>query len=363
VEIDDPSAPQRLTVETIDLHCAGEPLRLVRGGFPAVPDATVLQRRQWVRDNADHIRRAIIHEPRGHRDMYGAVLLPPHGADADICVLFMHNEGYSTMCGHGIIAITTGLIEEGLYPGREPTTTIRYETPAGVVTAAATTTARRGGGFSVHGVRFTNVPSYLAAQSLAVRPDGIPLARDAAALGSVSVDIAFGGAYYGIVDAADLGLRVVPEHASALRKAGAAITDMLRRDHTPAHPTDPALSFVYGTIIVDHDPRTSPDGRAAGATMRNATIFADAELDRSPCGSGTSAILAQLHSRGRLKAGEEIINAGITGEHFLGRVDDETLIRPFRAVTTSVHGTAYVTGYSTLVVDPRDPLGDGFVLG
>lgn len=353
-----------MSVEAIDLHCAGEPLRLIRSGFPEVPDLPVLERRQWVLDNADHIRRQIIHEPRGHRDMYGAVLLPPHREDADICVLFMHNEGYSTMCGHGIIAITTGLIEEGLYPATEPLTTIRFETPAGLVTAVATTVARDGDvdALDVAGVRFTNVPAYVAAQSLAVRPDGVALAGDAAAYGSLTVDICFGGAYYGIVDAADLGLRVVPDQAEALRRAGAAITDVLRRDHTPAHPTDPELSFVYGTIIVDRQPRTSPDGRATGAHMRNATIFADAELDRSPCGSGTSAILAQLHARGRLKVGQEIVNAGITGEHFLGRIEEETALRPYRAVTTSVHGTAYVTGYSTFVVDPRDPLGEGFVL-
>ena len=355
--------PRRLSIEAIDLHCAGEPLRLIRSGFPDVPHASVLERRRWVRDNADHVRRAIIHEPRGHRDMYGAILLPPYREDADICVLFMHNEGYSTMCGHGIIATTTALIEEGLYPATHPLTTIRYEAPAGLVTAVASTARGHGGRLVVEGVRFTNVPAYLAARSLAVRPEGVALAGDAAAYGTLGVDVCFGGAYYGIVDAADLGLRVVPEQADALRRAGAQITDVLRRDHTPAHPTDPALSFVYGTIIVDHEPRTSPDGRASGAHMRNATIFADAELDRSPCGSGTSAILAQLHERGRLKVGQEIVNAGITGEHFLGRIEEETLLPPYRAVTTSVHGTAYVTGYSTLVVDSRDPLGMGFVLG
>ena len=355
--------PGRLSIEAIDLHCAGEPLRLIRSGFPDVPHAPVLERRRWVLENADHVRRAVIHEPRGHRDMYAAVLLPTYREDADVCVLFMHNEGYSTMCGHGIIAITTGLIEHGLYPATEPQTTIRYETPAGLVTAVATTTSGPGGAFAVDGVRFTNVPAYVAARSLAVRPEGVALVGDAAAYGSLSVDVAFGGAYYGIVDAADLGLRVVPEQAEALRRVGALITDVLRRDHTPAHPTDPALSFVYGTIIVDHQPQTSPDGRAGGAHMRNATIFADAELDRSPCGSGTSAILAQLYARGRLELGQEVVNAGITGEHFLGRIEKETLLRPYRAVTTSVHGTAYVTGYSTLVVDSRDPLGEGFVLG
>jgi trans-L-3-hydroxyproline dehydratase len=352
----------KMTIQALDLHTAGEPLRLIRSGYPEVPMLPVLERRQWIRNNADFVRRALMFEPRGHRDMYGAILLPPYSEYADITVLFMHNEGYSTMCGHGVIAITTGLIEEGLFPATQPVTTIRYETPAGIVAANAATVKQDDGSWAVRGVRFTNVPSYLAAQSLSVRPDGIELHGSAAQYGALSVDLAFGGAYYGIVNAAQVGLRVVPEQADELRRVGAAITDVLRRDHTPAHPSDPDLSFVYGTIIVDLDPRSSPDGKGRDAHIRNATIFAEAELDRSPCGSGTSAILAQLHARGRIGLGREIINAGITGEHFLGRVDAETALGPYAAVSTSVEGTAYVTGYSTFVVDSRDPLGDGFLL-
>jgi trans-L-3-hydroxyproline dehydratase len=357
------SRQTRLTVQTMDLHCAGEPLRIIRSGFPDVPHMPVLERRRWVMENADYVRRAIIQEPRGHRDMYGAILLPPYNDYADMTVLFMHNEGYSTMCGHGVIAITSGLIEEGLFPASGPVTTIRYEVPAGIVAANAATVQLEDGSWAVRGVRFTNVPAYLAAQSLALRPDGVPLYGPSAQYGALSVDIAFGGAYYGIVNAADLGLRVVPEQAEALRHAGAAITEVLRRDHTPQHPTDPVLGFVYGTIIVDTDPRSSPDGRATEAHLRNVTVFADAEVDRSPCGSGTSALLAQLHARGRMDVGQEIVNAGITGEHFLGRIEAETTLGPYRAVSTSVAGTAYVTGYSTFVVDSRDPLGDGFLLG
>jgi proline racemase len=352
---------KRLTIQALDLHCAGEPLRMIRAGFPDVPFLPVLERRAWVRDHLDHIRRAIINEPRGHRDMYGAILLPPHSTAADVCLLFMHNEGYSTMCGHGVIAVTVGLIEEGLYPAEEPVTTIRYEVPAGIVVASATT-SRAGDGWTVDGVRFTNVAAYLAERSLAVRPDGVTLAGAAAERGSLDVDLSFGGAYYGIVDAAELGLRVVPDQAEALRRAGAAITDVLRRDHTPTHPTDADLGFVYGTIIVDRDPGTSPDGLASEANLRNATIFADAELDRSPCGSGTSAILAQLHARGHLHVGQEIANAGITGEQFIGRVEAETTLGDQPAVVTSIAGTAFITGYSTLVVDERDPLAEGFVL-
>ena len=351
-----------LTVQVLDMHCAGEPLRIVRSGFPEVPVAPVLERRRWVERHADHVRRAIINEPRGHRDMYGAILLPPYREDADICLLFMHNAGYSTMCGHGVIAVTTALVEEGLFPATEPVTTITYEVPAGLVAASASVTELADGSHAVRGVRFTNVPSFLAARSLAVAPDGVELFGRAATAGHLAVDVAFGGAYYGIVDAAQLGLRIVPEQASELRRVGAAITDVLRRDHTPSHPVDDELSFVYGTIIVDLDPASSPDGLATDAHIRNATIFADAELDRSPCGSGTSAILAQLHARQRLRVGQEITNAGITGEHFLGRIEDETRLGGEPAVITSIAGTAFVTGYGTLVVDERDPLGGGFVL-
>ncbi|CAN5644934.1 proline racemase family protein [soil metagenome] len=369
-EASEPAVPAPLTagrnevlaVQVLDMHCAGEPLRIVRSGFPEVPMLPVLERRRWIAENADHVRRAIVNEPRGHRDMYGALLLPPHAPDVDICMLFMHNAGYSTMCGHGVIAVTTALIEEGLVPATPPVTTIRYEVPAGVVAASASVTSLADGGHAVGGVRFTNVPSYLAARSLALRPDGVDLHGRAAEAGYLSVDLSFGGAYYGIVDAAQLGLRVMPEQASLLRRAGAAITELLRRDHTPSHPTDGDLSFVYGTIIVDLEPATSPDGLARDAHMRNATIFADAELDRSPCGSGTSAILAQLHARGRMHVGQEIVNAGITGEQFLGRIESETQLGGERAVVTSIAGTAFVTGRGTLVVDERDPLGEGFLL-
>ena len=238
-------AHARATLETIDLHAGGEPIRLIRSGYPRVPSAPILERRRWVREYADGARQVLMYEPRGHRDMYGAVLLPPHRDDADIAVLFMHNEGYSTMCGHGVIALTTGLIEEGLYPATMPVTTIRWETPAGLVTARADVALGEDGGPEVRGVRFTNVPSYLHQSDIGVAVEG---------RGEVLVQLAFGGAYYGIVDAADLGLRVVPESIEALASAGVTITEALRRDHSPTHPTDADLGFVYGTIIVDHVP-------------------------------------------------------------------------------------------------------------
>ncbi len=352
----------RLTLQAIDLHCGGEPLRLITAGFPPIPDLPILERRAWVREHADHVRKVAMYEPRGHRDMYGAVLLPPHRNDADLAILFMHNEGFSTMCGHGTLAVATALVEEGLFPATEPETVIRLEAPAGLVTARVTVRKTDGGGAEVTGARFANVPAYLAARDLEVRPDGIPLAGESAARGALRVDIGFGGAYYGIVDAAELGLRIVPGNVEALTRAGAAVTELLRRDHVPDHPFDAEMGFVYGTIIVDRAPADSGDGRAASADWRNVTIFADAEVDRSPCGSGTSALLSQAAARGRLGVGDAVANASITGEIFTGTIDAATTFGPHAAVETTVGGSAYLTGYQTLVVDERDPLGDGFLL-
>jgi proline racemase len=352
----------RVVLETLDLHCAGEPLRLVRSGYPAVPHLPINERRAWVREHADDVRRLLMYEPRGHRDMYGAVLLPPYRQDADIAVLFMHNEGYSTMCGHGIIALTQGLIEEGLYPATAPRTEIRWETPAGLVTATAEVEVGESGEPLVGLVRFRNVPAYLHADRLVVRPRGVRLFGAAAERQGLSVQLAFGGAYYGIVDVSELGMRVVPEQVEHLTRAGAAITETLRRDHTPSHPTDEALGFVYGTIIVDSEPATAPDGLAREATVRNVTVFADAEVDRSPCGSGTSALLAARYALGASEIGDEIVNASITGEVFVGRLEGLTSLGDREAVVTSVAGRGFVTGHHRYVVDERDPLRGGFLL-
>ena len=342
-----------LTIQAIDLHCGGEPLRLITSGYPPVPHASILERRRWIREHADRVRTTTMYEPRGHRDMYGAVLFPPFRDDADVAVLFMHNEGYSTMCGHGTIALAMALVEEGIVAASEPETTIRFEAPAGLVVARVETSRTPAGGYEAGEVRFANVPSYVADRAIELTVEGLPLDGEAARRGRLVVDVAFGGAYYGIVEAADLGLAVVPDQVDALTRAGAAITDALRRGHTPTHPTDGDLSFVYGTIIVE---RRSP------TAWRNVTIFAEAEVDRSPCGSGTSALLAQAADSGALRIGHEITNGSLTGAVFGGRVDGETTLGTHRAFETTVSGRAHVTGYHTFVVDERDALGEGFLL-
>ncbi len=272
-----------------------------------------------------------MYEPRGHRDMYGAVLLPPYRPDADIAVLFMHNEGYSTMCGHGVIALTTGLIEEGLYPAAIPATTIRWETPAGLVTAVAAVELGEDGGPEVSGVRFTNVPSYLHQSDINVVPRGARSGASAAGLrrsllrhrGCGGPGAAGGARCHRRPDRGWLGHHPRPPGGPS-----------------PTHPTDADLGFVYGTIIVDQQPATAPDGRATDATMRNVTVFAEAEVDRSPCGSGTSALLAWLHATGRLEPGRDIRNASITGAVFEGRVESVTTLGPSTRWSPASRGRA-----------------------
>ena len=352
----------RQRIETLDMHSGGEPLRLIRSGFPDVPYLPIEERRVWVRDHADQLRRTLLFEPRGHRDMVGALLLEPYRDDADIAVLFMHDDGYGSMSGHAIIALTHALIEEGLYPAVRPKTTIAWETPAGLVSATAEVHEGLSGEPVVDAVRFVNVPAYLHATNITVRPRGVRLFGAAAERKGLSVQLAYGGAYYGIVDVAELGLRVAPEHIDGLTRAGAAINAVLRRDHTPEHPVERTLGLVHGTIIVDSDPASSPDERARGATIRSLTVFGDAQVDRSPNGSGTSAILAARHALGASSIGEEIINAGITGEVFRARVEGVAMIGGRDGVITSVEGQGFVTGRHSYILDERDPLAEGFML-
>ena len=247
--------------------------------------------------------------------MYGAVLLPPHDPDADIAVLFMHNAGYSTMCGHGIIALTTGLIEERLYPATEPVTVIRYETPAGLVTADRGRRDRaRTAGRRCASCASTNVPAYRHAANIVLDLPGVPRHGEAVARGGIRVDLAFGGAYYGIVDAVELGLRVVPEQIG--RADPRRCRDHRRRcAATTRRPIPRSRTWASSTARSSWTPipSTSPDGRGRGATMRNVTIFAEAEVDRSPCGSGTSALLAHLYAQGRLAIGQSIVERGHHG--------------------------------------------------
>ena len=333
-----PSSWRRLT--TLESHAAGEPLRIITGGIDPIPGATILEKRRYAREHLDGLRRAIVFEPRGHADMYGAIPTEPVTSDGDLGVLFMHNEGWSTMCGHGIIALTTALLETGERTGD----VVRYDAPPGRVTARATWAGSR-----VREVAFENVPSFAAALDEVVRVDG---------LGEVRYDLAFGGAFYAFVDADLLGVRLDAGGFRQCIDVGMRIKRAVMAEREVRHPESPDaadLSFLYGTILTGraHEP---------GADSRNVCIFADGEVDRSPTGTGVSARVAIEHARGRLHGGESFTVESIIGTRFRGRVLRTATVGPHAAVVPEVAGSASVIGRSELWIAPDDPLREGFVL-
>lgn len=330
---------------TIDAHTAGEPFRIVTGGLPPIPGDTILARRRWVKEHLDHVRRLLMHEPRGHRDMYGCIVTPPATPGADLGVLFMHNEGYSTACGHGVIALVTVALEQGWLPAAGDRDVV-LDVPSGTVRARAEVERSPGGAVRVTRVTFRNVPAFRLSHGLRVElPDGR----------TVTADVVYGGAFYALVEAARLGLEVVPGQVGTLIDAGMAVKRTVERAIPVEHPLEPELRGVYGTILTG--PPRHPD-----AHQRNVTIFADGQVDRSPCGSGTSATLAALWADGRLRPGEPFVHESILGTLFSARIVEETAVADFPAVVTEVSGSAHVTGLHHFLVDPEDPFPEGFRL-
>ncbi len=333
--------PDAKVVTCIDAHTEGEPFRVVVAGFPSLEGSTILEKRRFAMAKYDHLRTALMWEPRGHADMYGCLITDPVTPDADFGILFMHNEGFSTMCGHGIIGIATVAIETKMVPASPPETTLRIDTPAGLVTAVAQFDGQR-----VHRVRFTNVPSFVAALDEEVEvPD----------LGSIRYDLAFGGAYYAFVDVRQVGLRCQPEQVDELIDTGMAIKRAIMQQRPIEHPGDDDLGFLYGTIFVD-EPSTP------NLHSRNVCVFAEGEVDRCPTGTGVSARLAIHYARGELDIGQAIAVESILGTQFGGRVIDTTRVGELEAVVPEVSGEAHITGRSTFVIAPDDPLRHGFIL-
>ena len=335
-----------IQIRTIDAHAAGEPLRLIVEGFPHIEGRTILEKREWVRDNLDHLRRALMLEPRGHADMYGALLTEPERADSDAGVLFMHNEGYSTMCGHGVIAVITIALERGLLMPGAGRQEIVLDSPAGPIHAKAglRAGASEAATTEVEEVTFRNVPSF-------VLHAGVPVK-----LGSrhLRADIAFGGAFYAIVDSEAAGIPIVPSRLPELRRAGMHMKENLENSLRIEHPGEPGLHGLYGTIF------TGPP--SGDADLRNVTIFADAEVDRSPCGTGTCAVMAVLSAMGLLGRDQTFTHESIIGTLFRGRVVDEAAVGELPAIVPEISGEAYITGENTFIIDEKDPLAYGFRL-
>jgi len=330
-----------LKITTVDCHTAGEPFRVITGGYPKLPGDTILARRRYAQEHLDHLRTALMWEPRGHADMYGCIVTPPVSPGADLGVLFMHNEGYSTMCGHGIIGITKVALETGMLPMTAPETVVKIDTPAGLVTAHA-----RVDGSHVQSVYFHNVPSFVLALDETVEVPG---------LGAVRYDLAFGGAFYAYLQAADVGLTCTPEHFRAFIDTGLAIKRAIVATRETPHPFEEDLSFLYGPIFIG-----PPLGE--GAHSRNVCIFAEGEVDRCPTGTGVSGRLAIHHARGEIGLDEPIVVESIIGSRFTGRIVATTAFGPYPAIIPEVEGAAHITGRHEFLIDPEDPLRDGFIL-
>ncbi len=336
--------PQRLTVGTVDYHTAGEPYRIVVGGVAPLSGATVLDKRSDAIDRLDHVRRFLVNEPRGHADMYGCFVTAPDDADAEFGMVFFHKDGFSTACGHGTIAGATWAIDNGVIavPPGESVARFNLDVPSGRLAVEADVADGR-----VGQVRFTNVAAVVRDVDVAVDlHDGKP----------VDVAVAYGGAHYAVVPAASVGLTVDRSHIDAFVRLGREIKAGLVDHPATEHPTDQRLSGLYGVIFFDDDPTPGTEG--ATLRQRNITVFADGEVDRSPCGSGTSARLAVLHHEGRIGVGEVLSHRGIAGGLFAGRV----VSAGPGGVVTEVGGRASLSGYHTFVLEPDDELGLGFQL-
>jgi proline racemase len=318
-------------VRTVDYHTGGEPFRIVTGGADALRGATILDKRRDALERFDHVRRLLVFEPRGHADMYGCHVVEPNDDGADLGVVFFHNAGYSTACGHGTIALVTWALDEGIVPKAEGENQVVVDVPSGRLDTVARVENGR-----VRSVRFTNVPSFVWAEGLE--------------LGSRRVDVAFGGAFYASVEE-----RVEPRELSRLIELGRELKREIEAWQDVVHPLEPELRDVYG-VIFWQDEGEDP------LTQRNVTVFADGEVDRSPCGSGTSARLALLDRSGRLPRGAELRHRSIVGSEFTGRVVGAVEVAGIPAVVTEVEGSAFRTGEHVFTLDPDDPLAEGFLL-
>jgi trans-L-3-hydroxyproline dehydratase len=332
-------------IETVEMHTGGEPVRIVVSGYPSIPGATILDKRRYARERLDHLRKLLIYEPRGHFDMYGVIPVEPDLPGADLAVLFIHNEGYSTMCGHATIALGRYAVDHGLVEPKTPVTELAIQCPCGLVRVKVDVTETEKGLVS-GAVSFESVPSFALALDQELEVPG---------LGKVRFDIAYGGAFYALVDAASLGLDLERSPLAQLVETADRITKTLSTELRLEHPDDPDLAFLYGTILTD-------GGDGSDRPSRNLCIFADREVDRSPTGSGVSARMAVQVARGQVGLGETRGFESLTGAVFSARATRVERAGRFDAVRIEVGGHSHYTGRSRFSVEAGDPLGSGFLL-
>ena len=327
-------------LSVIDMHTGGEPLRIILSGYPELPKGTILDKRAFVRDKLDHLRKILMFEPRGHYDMYGALLVEPDLPGADLAVLFMHNEGYSTMCGHAIIALGRFAVERGLVKALEPITRINIECPCGMVEADVEVKDGKAGRVS-----FESVPAFLLARDRTI---------DLPGYGAIRYDVSYGGAFYALADCSQFALKFGESPARAFVDAADALTQAVKEAIPLDHPDASDLAFLYGSILTEGD--------GIGAPTINVCVFADREVDRSPTGSGVTARLAAMFVKGEIGKGETRIFESITGSQFEGSVESVTKAGRHDAITARVTGRAYFSGEARFIVEEDDPLRHGFLV-
>ncbi|MEU2182589.1 proline racemase family protein [Streptomyces thermolilacinus] len=330
----------RHVYHAVDSHTEGMPTRVITGGVGVLPGATMAERRRHLVEELDHVRTLLMYEPRGHSAMSGAILQPPTRPDADYGVLFIEVSGALPMCGHGTIGVATVLVETGMVAVTEPVTTVRLDTPAGVVSVDV-----RVEGGAAKSVTLTNVPAFSVALDREVKVPGF---------GSVRYDLAYGGNFYAFVPLDALGLLFDRARKNDLLAAGLAVMDAVNAADRPVHPENPQITGLKHVYLA------APGSDAARS--RHAMAIHPGWFDRSPCGTGTSARMAQLHARGELPLGREFVNESFIGTRFTGRLVGETTVGGLPAVVPAVTGRAWITGTAQYFLDPDDPFPAGFLL-
>ncbi|XP_071962703.1 trans-L-3-hydroxyproline dehydratase-like [Antedon mediterranea] len=329
-------------IKTIEMHTGGEPLRVIISGYPKIHGDTILQKRRYAKNNLDHLRKMLMFEPRGHNDMYGAVLVDTDLPGADIAVLFMHNGGYSTMCGHAIIALGRLVVDKKYVTATEPETEVNIQCPCGLVKTVVEYKDGKSGY-----VRFHSVPAFLFASNVEIKVKGY---------GMMTVDISYGGAFYAFISADVLGLDVRRSSTSDLKKTATAVSDAVKEQVKILHPGDDDLSFLYGTILTDGQDNWSADPTA------NVCVFADAQVDRSPTGSGVTARIALQHAKGFIQIGQKrIFESGVTKSLFSGTAIKQVKCNDFDAVVVEVSGQGHYTGEASFILEEGDIVGEGFL--
>lgn len=329
-----------VNITTIDVHTEGEPLRIYLEGLPELKGKTILEKRKFFKNNYDYLRTATMWEPRGHADMYGCIITEPQFQDSDFGVIFTHNEGYSSMCGHGIIGVTKVVLETGMMSIKEPETVIKIDAPAGQIISHAKVKNGR-----VESVYFHNVPSFVYMEAEEIEVEEI---------GKVKFDIAYGGAFYAYVNADNLKISMAADNYNELIKKGMLIKNSIMNKYEIKHPFEDDLSFLYGTIFYGKSHNEISESR-------NVCIFAEGEVDRSPTGTGVSGRVALEFAKGNIGIDVEMNIESILGTQFIGKVIQETRFGNYNAVIPQVEGTANITGRHEFMIDPADKLKNGFI--